>query len=274
MRVPLAALLLVLAFAPTSARKIPACISSPPDAYALTALAESGEPKAQLTLGQYYYDTKDPEKLPLSAYWFTKSAEQGDADAEWRLAGLFGAGEGVTQDNRSALYWIEKAAEDGQVQAQWTLGMNYRDGRDVGRDQRRAFDWFMRAAKQGDVDSQVSVAQVYEEGDVVPQDYMLAATWYKKAAEHVPDWGGARVARNSLGLLYMDGRGVPRDYATAYMYFALSNSEKNMQWAAERMTSSQIAEAQTKGQRMDTETPTTPGLRRFEVVTRITSAAE
>jgi TPR repeat protein len=210
MRVPLTALLLVLEFAPASAQRIPICIGSPPDIYALTAKAESGESKAQLALGQYYYETKEPEKLPLSVYWFTKSAEQGDADAEWRLAGLYWAGEGVTHEDRSAVYWFERAAEDGQPHAQWALGMNYRDGLNVERDPQKAFDWFMRAAKQGDVDAQFSVAQMYEEGDLLPQDYdyVEAAKWYKKAAEQVPDWGGAGQARSSLGFLHMDGRGV------------------------------------------------------------------
>ena len=70
--------------------------------------------------------------------------------------------------------------------------------------------------------------------------------WYKKAAEHVPDLGGAGVGRRSLGFLYMDGLGVPKDYVTAYMYFALSNSTDNMRWAAEKMTVSQISEAQRR----------------------------
>jgi TPR repeat protein len=246
MRVLLTAHFFILALASTSAEKVPVCPSNPANISVLTADAESGNPKAQLELGRAYFETKDPEKLSLSAYWFEKAAEQGNADAEWWLAGAYGAGEGVTQDDRSALYWFKKAAEDGQPQAQWVLGSNYRDGRNVERDQQKAFDLFLRAAKQGEVDSQFSVAQMYEDGDVVPQDYVQAAKWYEKAAEHIPDHGGAAAARNSLGFLFMDGPGVPQDYVTAYMYFALSNSKRNMQWAAEKMTTSQIAEAQRR----------------------------
>jgi TPR repeat protein len=258
MRVSLTALLLVIALALMSAQKIPACTSSPPDIFALTPKAESGDPKAQMALGLAYYETKDLEKLTQSVYWFTKAAEQGNADAEWRLVGSYGSGEGVEQDDRAALYWFKKAAEDGHPQAQWALGMNYRDGRNVERDQQKAFDWFMRAAKHGDVDAQVSVAQMYEDGDVVPQDYVQAAKWYKKAAEHVPDRGGAGAGRNSLGFLYMDGLGVPQDRVTAYMYFALSNSKKNMQWAAGNMTNSQITEAQRRAKEWIAEHPEPP----------------
>jgi TPR repeat protein len=248
MRFLLTAPFFALTLAATSAQKVPVCPSDPPNISVLTANAESGDPKAQLALGQTYQDAKDPEKLPQSVYWFTKAAEQGNAEAEWMLADAYGAGEGVTRDDRSALYWSRKAAEDGQAQAQWVLGMNYRDGRSVERDHQEAFKWFLRAAKQGDADSQVSVAQMYEDGDSVPQDYVQAANWYKKAAEHVSDRGGAGAARSSLGFLYIEGLGVRQDYRTAYMYFALSNSKENMQWAAEKMTSSQIDEAQRKAQ--------------------------
>ena len=85
---------------------------------------------------------------------------------------------------------------------------------------------------------------MYEDGDGVPQNYAQAARWYRMAAEHVPDRRSAGVAQSGLGFLYMDGHGVSQDYVPAYMYFALSNSKKNMQWAAGKMTGSQIAEAQ------------------------------
>jgi uncharacterized protein len=225
---------------------VPTCPSAPPNIPAVSSEAESGNPRAQLELGQAYSESKDPEKLSLSAYWFEKAAEQGSADAELRLAQAYGAGAGVTRDDKSAWHWIEKAADDGQGEAQLLLGLYYRDGRLVERDHKKAFDWFLRSAKQGVVDSQVSIAQMYESGDRVPQNYTQAARWFKKAAEHVPDRGGAGVARSSLGFLYMDGHGVSQDYVAAYMYFALSNSKENMQWAAEKMTRSQIAEAQRR----------------------------
>jgi TPR repeat protein len=237
---------LFLALASASAQQVPVCPSAPPNIPALSIEAESGNPKAQLELGEAYSESNDPEKLSLSAYWFEKAADQGSADAELRLAQAYGAGAGVTRDEKSVLHWVEKAADDGQGEAQLLLGLYYRDGRFVERDHKKAFDWFLRSAKQGVVDSQVSIAQMYEDGDAVPQDYAQAAKWYKKAAEHVPDRGGAGVARSSLGFLYMDGRGVSQDYVAAYMYFALSNSNKNMQWAAGKMTGSQIAEAQRR----------------------------
>jgi uncharacterized protein len=67
---------------------------------------------------------------------------------------------------------------------------------------------------------------------------------YRKAAEHVPDLGGAGQGRNELGLLYMDGLGVPKDYVQAYMWFSLAGTETNLSAVQVEMTPAQIIRAQ------------------------------
>jgi TPR repeat protein len=56
--------------------------------------------------------------------------------------------------------------------------------------------------------------------------------------------GGAGQGRNNLGLLYMDGLGVPKDYVQAYKWFSLAGADQNIAWAAEKMTAPQILQAQ------------------------------
>ena len=85
---------------------------------------------------------------------------------------------------------------------------------------------------------------MYENGEGVQQDYARAAYWYRKAADHVPDFGGAGQGRNHLGLLYMEGLGVPRDSVQAYMWFSLTASGPNLSQARAQMTSGQIYEAE------------------------------
>jgi TPR repeat protein len=87
---------------------------------------------------------------------------------------------------------------------------------------------------------------MYEDGEGVQQNYTLAANWYRKAAEHVPNLGGAGQGRNNLGLLYMNGLGVPKDYVQAYMWFRLANSDANLSYAKSQMNPSQIIEAERK----------------------------
>jgi hypothetical protein len=85
---------------------------------------------------------------------------------------------------------------------------------------------------------------MYEDGEGVRQNYVFAARWYRKAAEHVPDLGGAGAGRNNLGLLYLDGLGVPKDFVKAYMWFRLTNFEANLSYAKSRMTPEQVFEAE------------------------------
>ena len=51
---------------------------------------------------------------------------------------------------------------------------------------------------------------MYAKGKGVSPDYEEAAKWYLKAGEQ-----GDADAQNNLGLMYADGRGVPRDCRTA-----------------------------------------------------------
>jgi uncharacterized protein len=53
----------------------------------------------------------DAGKLDESA------AEQGDADAQYRLALMYFVGEGTPQDFKAAIKWHKKAAEQGHAQS-------------------------------------------------------------------------------------------------------------------------------------------------------------
>ena len=128
------------------------------------------------------------------------------------------------------------------------LGTAYEQGRIGTTDYREAFKWLRKAAEQGHPDAQVCLGQMYEDGELVSQNYALAAKWYRKAAQHVPNFGGAGQGRNDLGLLYLEGFGVPKDYVLAYMWFALADTDTNLKEAASHMTLAQVAQAQRMAQ--------------------------
>ena len=46
-------------------------------------------------------------------YWFTQAAEQGDAQAQYKLGILYYVGEGTSADMKQAACWIKKAYENG-----------------------------------------------------------------------------------------------------------------------------------------------------------------
>src|SRR5256885_14827592 len=107
---------------------------------------------------------------------------------------------------------LQVRAERGDADAQMWLGAAYEQGWFGDVDSQQALKWFKRSVAHDNADAQFSLGQMYEDGTGVRQNYREAAKWYRKAAEHVPDYGGAGQGRNGLGLLYLKGLGVPKDY--------------------------------------------------------------
>jgi TPR repeat protein len=95
---------------------------------------------------------------------------------------------------------------------------------------------------------------MFEEGiGVLYQNYPEAAQWFRKCASS-GNWQG----QMSLGGLYIEGKGVPKDLVSAYMWLNLAaatapqnalvsmgnNIAKERDILAAMMTPEQIAEAQ------------------------------
>jgi len=116
-----------------------------------TAAAEQGDREAQRRLAdRYYYGKGLKQDYTQAAKWYTKAAEQGQASAQSELGTFYHNGQGVKQDYTEAAKWYTKAAEQGHALAQYNLGIMYRNGRGVTGDDKEAAKWFTKAAEQGD----------------------------------------------------------------------------------------------------------------------------
>ena len=94
---------------------------------------------------------KDYER---AASLLTALAEAGDAEAQYQLAALYRAGQGVTKDHEAAVRWLRLAAEQNHPKAQYHLGVMFERGWGVPIDQEQANHWFRLAAAQGHVMAQ------------------------------------------------------------------------------------------------------------------------
>ena len=63
-----------------------------------------------------------------AVHWYTKSAEQGVADAQFNLGNCYENGEGVKKSYAMAVHCYTKAAEQGNVWAKFSL-QTMRNGR-------------------------------------------------------------------------------------------------------------------------------------------------
>ena len=55
-------------------------------------------------------------------------AEQGIAEAQYKLALMYSRGEGISRDDKEAVKWYRLAAEQGIAGAQSNLGLMYEKG--------------------------------------------------------------------------------------------------------------------------------------------------
>jgi hypothetical protein len=154
------------------------------------------------------------QRLVEAASVSRRSAEQGDARAQYSLGHMYYHGQGIPQDYAEAVRWYRRAADQGDAKGQYGLGYMYYNGQGVSQDYVEAVLWYGKAADQGDARAEVNLALMYYNGQGVSQDYAEALRWYRKGADQ-----GFAKAQYDLGVMYYDGRGVPRDRAEANRWF-------------------------------------------------------
>ena len=87
------------------------------------------------------FNTALTELMPL--------AKQGDAMAQIYIGLMYEHGEGVLENDKTAVKWYTLAAEQGSADAQHFLGNMYDNGRGVLTDTKRAYMWYNLASYNG-----------------------------------------------------------------------------------------------------------------------------
>jgi len=159
------------------------------------------------------------------------AAEQGDAEAQYKLASVYAKGNGVSRDDVRSVHWMRKAAENGHAEAQDKVGglydniSTYERDPDLFKDDefdkrllrlsrgtpegngREAVRWYRKAAEQGHAEAQFALALTYRYGlRGTAINGSEAKRWYLKIAERDPGLG-----YSSIGYMYADGAGVPQN---------------------------------------------------------------
>jgi hypothetical protein len=145
--------------------------------------------------------------------WFLKAAEHEHPWAQAELGHMYATGQGVMQDNAEALRWLRKADERGIAESKFYLGQMYANGQGVPKDTVKAGELYQMAAwsGRGSVEVQYTLGCMYATGDGVAKSENLAAACFRHAAEQ-----GDAKAQTNLGIMYLQGRGVPvKDHTEA-----------------------------------------------------------
>ena len=178
-----------------------------------------------------------------------QAAENGQADAQKELGGLYLSGEGVQQDFTTSLHWYKQAAKQGHAIALYNVGVLYDKGLGLKKDYEEAGKWYRKSADLGYSTAQYNLGIMYEYGQTVDEDPAMAMQLYLKAAEQ-----GEAAAQFAIGLLYDKGTGVDKDPTQAYKWWQIAGEGHphgihNRDSIAEEMTPMQISEGKRLAQK-------------------------
>jgi len=90
------------------------------------------------------------EEDPSELFWaLIEEARWGESEAQYAVAMMYAAGEGVEMDQKEAAKWFEKAADEGHPHAMFKIAERYETGTGVKRDPDKAMMWYRKAAESG-----------------------------------------------------------------------------------------------------------------------------
>lgn len=207
------------------------------------ASAPAQTPVEAFRSGAHWLKSGEKSKGLQSLQW---AAAKGHPLAQWKLARMYAAGDGVEQDDLKAFEYYRRVADShaddnpDTPQSRFVsnafvaLGHYYLEGipnTPVKADSDRARRMFDYAASYfRDPDAQYYLARLYLKGNGAPHDPRTAARWFGLSAQK-----GQCQAQAMLGAMLFAGDHVPRQAARGLMWLTLAKDSARAQdqvWVA------------------------------------------
>jgi TPR repeat protein len=226
--------------------------------------AEQGDPGAQVDLGYFYLAGIGVKPDAAQAVrWFQRASASGSRMGKLNLAVVYLRGEGVPRDMHVGLELLNELAKQDDPRAEAYLGLVYMLGTGVKQDPAAAEHWFEKAAKHHSPEGEYAMGSLYSVTDGHKHDLERAVSYLRQSSDagyvpskhslglilvkhpELPQGAGEAAAlleaaatggswRSSvvLGILYRDGRGVPKDISVAYHWFTIAEKQGGEQTEA------------------------------------------
>lgn len=207
--------------------------------------SEKGSSRAKYYLGMAYLLGISSASTSLLAQDGTKAtallgeaASSDEWEARWALAILSQYGFGsIKADTENADKWWQLLESEKRPEIQRLIGNRYfandKSAYKVGKNKWRsrlltfqetnelAAEWYEKSSRQGDIAATARLAHMYRDGMGVPRNQQKAFALYKQNAA-----AGDPHSQRWVGLAYLDGDGVARDYSQALQWFLkVANNE-------------------------------------------------
>lgn len=114
---------------------------------------------------------------------FEKAASLGHALAMWELGIAYEAGDGVDQNQYTAMDWFRKSEQYSTLPDANIFFVTEPDGSLTEYKPAEYFEYLLMKAQAGDTDAQFSVAALYDKGQLTSVDRNAALNWYLAAAK-------------------------------------------------------------------------------------------
>ncbi len=111
-------------------------------------------------------------------------ADAGDARAQLNLGQMYEAGMGVPLDLAEAVRLYKASADKGYGPGMLAYGMALQTGQGTARNKPEAFRWLVKAAEQHVPEATYQVGYAYHEGEGVEPDMVEAMKWFIIADEY------------------------------------------------------------------------------------------
>lgn len=133
--------------------------------------------------GEFRWDglpANEKQEMKLVFRLYLEAAELGDSRAQWNLAHMVSEGHGVDRDYAVSLKWARRSAEQGEATAQFNLLNWYRMGCfGAEKNSIEALKWGHLATEQGHPDSLTVVGSIHLEGG----DITKAVSCFSESAD-------------------------------------------------------------------------------------------
>lgn len=196
--------------------------------HTLQSAADSGNPKAQTSLAEFYTSTEHRfHNSDLALHWYKKAANQGEYTASLKLARYYYFK--TKPDINSTIQYLKHAAKNLPI-AKTQLAYIYEQTQHSQLNIKKSLQLYHEAARKGEKHAQYRLGSHYEMGTNLPRNLANAHYWYLKSAK-----SGMPCAQKAIGDLYSNGSYLRYNLAKARYwhhkaakYFSHLQAIKNM----------------------------------------------
>jgi uncharacterized protein len=167
--------------------------------------AEQGSVEAEYYLGLIAKNDPKNADYQVALSHFTNAARLNHAQAMWELAVLHENGEGVNQNQFTALDWFRAAEFASGIEAPDSFYVTDTNGELNEVSISQYIQHLTQLAQSGLTDAKFALAKIYDAGVIVKADLPYAFSWYLSAATD-----GHTKAAQLVSYFYCRGITVPR----------------------------------------------------------------